>query len=263
MRLPNFLILGANKAGTTALTYYCAQHPEIFISPIKEPMFFTVLHGTSATRDEATLKKPFFTYYFDEYLELFSGAKHETILGEGSTSYLANPSCAVWIRKIIPNVKLIAILRDPFDRALSCYKMYNGNGIEKRTFEEAIKDELENGTAHLAQGQQYLKLGLYGSQLTQFLNFFPSDQIFITDYSKFNENSVLFLESIFEYLGVKSFVPKDLKRMNTAMSNYREPQNNDMFFCSSRLRYEINDYFKEDIRMLNEIVPFNALEWLL
>ena len=262
MRLPDFLILGANKAGTTSLAYYCSQHPEIFFSPVKEPMFFTRLQGEDASRRDATLKKPFFSFLLRDYLKLFSNATQKQMLGEASTAYLANPNCAVWIRKIIPDAKLIAVLRNPIDRALSCYKMYHSNGVEKRTFEEAIQFELQNGTKGIPQGQQYLKLGLYASQLKSFLSFFPRKQLRLLDYEKFNKDSVNFIAAIFNFLGVCKFVPKDLQRKNVATSHYAGTHTNNMFACSDRLRNDMIKYFRKDIELLNTIVDFDAMRWL-
>jgi len=263
MRLPNFLILGANKAGTTALCYYCQQHPEIFFSSIKEPMFFTALQGDGASSKEATLKNPFFSFFLKDYINLFSGVTNEKMVGEGSTSYLANPQCAIWIRKLIPDAKLIAVLRNPIDRALSSYKMFRGNGLENRSFEEAIKHELEMGTGGIPQGQHYLKLGLYASQLKQFCRYFSKEQIYIADYEDFNMDIVVFLSKIFTFLEVDGFVPNDLRRMNTASSHFTIEQDVDLFTINDGLKKEMSNYFQKDISELQTIVDFNVLKWLL
>lgn len=257
MTLPNFLIIGANKAGTTSLAYYCNQHPEIFISAVKEPMFFTSSR-VGASRAESKLAEPYFSFTLEEYSSLFSGTE-KSVRGEASTAYLANPECALWIKKILPHVKLIAVLRNPLDRAFSSYKMYRGNGIEQRTFEEAVLHEIEFGTKGISQGRHYLKLGLYGAQLTLFKKYFPDEQLLICDYERLNADSVAFLKDIFNFLGVGQFIPPKLDRKNTSEHHIG---GKDAPKFGLTIRKKMKEYFESDIKLLQTHVNFDVLHWL-
>jgi hypothetical protein len=258
MKLPNFLIIGANKAGTTSLSFYCSQHPDIYISPVKEPMFFSSVRERKVSIEGATLDDPYACFTLDEYLHLFAQAK-ERLIGESSTSYLANPYCAVLIKKIIPDVKLIAVLRNPIERALSVYKMYYGSGIEKRGFEEAVADELKNREA-LPYGKNYLKVGLYASQLKAFLRYFPRDRVFIGSYDEYNRDTVGFLQRIFRFLGAREFSPPDLSRLNTSREYFSGPAA--IPSMSQDQRKKLATYFEDDISELRNIVDFDVSNWL-
>jgi len=109
-RLPNFFIIGAMRAGTTSLWRYLGQHPEIFMSPIKETRFFAV-----KDLDPAKIKMmklhPFWkrsVFHLSEYCRLFQDAKDEQILGEASPVYMVYPHVAQNIRKLTPHAKILA-----------------------------------------------------------------------------------------------------------------------------------------------------------
>jgi len=217
MKLPNFFIIGANKAGTSSLYHYCRQHPEIFMSKNKEPMFFTA-SGPLPTKDEKVVNKPGLYYqYFTlrEYIDLFVSAT-EPLRGEASTSYLANPNSTMWIRKIIPDAKLIVILRNPIERAISDFEFQaNRNKSESRTLAQAINDALNGyispanakqvGDNLLNDPQRYLNLGLYGRQLSIVKRFFPDNQLFIADYGEYNKYTVEFVQKVYKFLGAGEF----------------------------------------------------------
>ena len=111
MTLPNFLIIGAPKAGTTSLYSYFREHPAIFMPELKEPRFF----GYEGQGDR--IRFPVRT--LEEYTALFDGVTTETAIGEATPHYLVYPVAAQRIRDLIPGVRLIASLRDPVDRAYS------------------------------------------------------------------------------------------------------------------------------------------------
>ena len=165
MTMPNFLIIGANKAGTTSIYSYLKQHPQIYMSPVKEPMFFT-LEGKNIDRTEVSRQITLKTAVNDieDYQALFQGVSNEKAIGEASTAYLHCPWCAERIKQYIPDVKLIAILRDPIERAYSNYLMYVRWGLETLDFPEAVRQEETMGnrnqeTAHAAQSGPSVWLG--------------------------------------------------------------------------------------------------------
>ena len=257
MKLPNFFIIGANKAGTSSLYHYCRQHPEIFMSKNKEPMFFTA-RGPLPTKDEKVVNKPSLYYqYFTlrEYMDLFVSAT-EPVRGEASTAYLAHPDSTMWIRKIIPDAKLIVILRDPIERAISDFEFQtNRNKSESRTFAQAINDAL-NGYVRPTNvdPQRYLNLGLYGHQLTVVKRFFPDNQLFVADYEEYNRDTVEFVQKVYKFLGVREFVPPDTRREN--VSGHATPD------ISRTLENKMKQYFEEDIKLLQSLVNFDVMKWL-
>lgn len=257
MQLPNFMIVGANKAGTTSLAYYCGQHPEIFMSAVKEPMFFTSVRQ-DAPKSAATLQYPFCCFTLKEYADLFAGTSGK-MRGEASTAYLANPSCALWIKKIIPDVKIIAILRNPIERAFSAYKMFHGNGVDNRPFEEAVINEIRHGVINIPQGQQYLTIGLYSSQIKIFKDYFQENML-IGDYDEYNNNTLNFLKKIFNFLGVADFAPSDLRRLNISSNHFSDPI--DIPYIDKSLLTEMRNFFEKDIAKLQSMVEFDVMKWL-
>lgn len=277
VQLPDFLIIGAQKAGTTSLHHYCNQHPNLCMADVKEPMFFASTTPPATTFQEQTLKSPYHFFYLNEYSSLFKkavlakpirrsflsflakplgGFSTSPLLGEASTAYLANPfPSSVWIKKMIPDVKLIVILRNPIQRAVSAYKMYAKTGADSRSLEEAIEFGLNGKEVSIAQGQRYLTLGLYARQLGPFLKIFRKEQIFIGDYDEFDSDNLGFLQKVLAFLQVEPFVPKDLKRLNV----YDAKRTNGL---DNSLKEKMKTFFEEDILELQSMVDFDVQKWL-
>src|SRR3989338_3833819 len=134
MSLPNFLIIGATKAGTTSIHNYLGQHPEIFVCPHKETNFFAQDSATCFLGDAINTR--------EDYEREFEGVKNEKAIGETSPAYLAVPTAPERIHGLIPHAKLIAILRDPAERAYSHYLMRRRQKREFRSsFEQCLDEE--------------------------------------------------------------------------------------------------------------------------
>jgi hypothetical protein len=142
-RLPSFLVVGAAKSGTTALHEYLRQHPQIFMSPIKETNFFA-LDGTrpSFGGPRAEILNNDAIWRFEDYARLFSGVTDERAIGEVCPRYLFTAGTACRIKRRLPEVRIVAVLRNPADRAFSGFSMYRRDGLEPAaTLAEAITDE--------------------------------------------------------------------------------------------------------------------------
>ena len=124
MILPNFIIFGAIKSGTGALYQYLSHHPDIFMSPLKEPRYFARVETTNDLPSK-NRKKHIGVSTLDEYSNLFSRVKHEKAIGEASSNYIYSKHAAEKIKNTIPDVKLIVSLRNPVDRAWAHYQMMN------------------------------------------------------------------------------------------------------------------------------------------
>jgi hypothetical protein len=265
LNLPNFFIIGANKAGTTSLYYYLMQHPDIFMSAAKEPMFFLTLDPVPVKKKGADID---LYYTLKEYMGLFKQAKEKAI-GEASTAYLSNPTSILWISKIIPEARLIAILRNPIERAMSDYLYHQKAGIETRTFETAIAEMLDvrRGMAQTENaekknvipgnpmvGRRYLNLGLYGHHVSNVKKYFPDDQLLVIDFRELNNDSAAVVRRICRFLGVREFIPSNLERQNVSgRNNYQIDR-----VLLDRLKL----YFEEDIKHLQTMVEFDVMNWL-
>lgn len=191
-RLPDFLIIGASKAGSTSLHFYLDQHPEISMSYPKETNFFT--------RED-------YIEALDWYTSCF--ADRPGLRGEASPKYATFPKfkhVPERIFALVPQVKLIYIVRDPVERAESHYYHRYFNRTESRGIEEVFSelDDLED---------PLVAVSMYGMQLEQYLEFFPLSQILILDNRDLRNDRELTMRSVFSFLGVDpGFSSKSFKR---------------------------------------------------
>ncbi len=205
MTLPNFLILGAQKAGTTSLYQYLGQHPEIFMSPVKEPQFFSLDGGRLPEHDP---RRPL---TLSEYHRLFDGVRREQAIGEASTSYLDSRRAARRIQRSIPEARLIAVLRDPAERAHSHYVFNRNRQLDDvPTFSRALELEDERLAAGLGPRYQYRKKGFYHAQLTYYFRLFDRRQVRVFLYEDFRDRPLQMVQTIFRFLGVDDGFEPDM-----------------------------------------------------
>jgi len=223
MNLPNFFVIGAAKAGSTTIYDGLSQHPDVFMSPIKETNFFSYVDMSEkyfSSRYQASINFNLTKYLaqqnrravhianvtnLDEYKLLFRDAAHETAIGEASNSYLFCPSTASQIHKKIKSPKFIIILRNPVDRAWSHYLMNLKLGHV--THSDFIT-EYENDSRTNPQGwgitSNYDKLGRYVNQIKRYFSLFPRESFHISLFDQLQNNQSELFESIFEFLEVDS-----------------------------------------------------------
>lgn len=209
MTLPNFLIIGAAKSGTTSLYRYLQQHPEIYMKA-KEPSFFA-LNGEpvqfNGPGDSAGFVRRMVTT-FDAYEALFDEISTEKAYGEASVIYLYNEGAAARIQRHIPDVKLIAILRNPVDRAYSSYLHLRRDGRETLSFPQALAAEAERAANNWEHQWHYTRLGMYHTQLRRYYDRFPRENIAIFRFGDFKREPARVLGEIYEFLGVSGdFMP--------------------------------------------------------
>ncbi len=200
MKMPNFLIIGAPRSGTTTLHEELKRHPQVFMSSIKEPLFFAVegedeqFHGPQDNQGIRDLKT---------YCSLFSGVRYKQAIGEASPLYLYSQKAPYRIKHYIPNVKLIAILRNPIDRAYSHFLHHKLLGYENLDdFREAIEAEEERERMRWSPFWFYRKMGLYGEQLTRYFSLFQSDQIRVFLFEDLQQNPKSLFKDIAQFLGI-------------------------------------------------------------
>jgi hypothetical protein len=193
MPLPNFLIIGAAKAGTTTLYDWLRPHPQIFMPELKEPHFFAY---------DGQPGRYFQVKTFEDYRALFDGVTDETAIGEASTAYLYAPAAAPRIRDALPGVRLIVSLRDPVDRARSLYEMQLRNWDKNvgRSFLETL------------DANPKLRAG-YHPFLKVYLEMFgPAVRIVLLEDIKGDAAGVL--RSLFGFLGVDPGFRPDLSKIS-------------------------------------------------
>ncbi|MEM9216742.1 MAG: sulfotransferase [Cyanobacteria bacterium P01_F01_bin.150] len=216
MTLPNFLIIGAMKAGTTSLYRYIKQHPQVFMSPVKEPNFFA-LEGEVLDDPRVTVTD------LKAYTALFESVTDEVAIGEASVRYLYSEKAAKRIHHHIPDAKLLVVLRNPVERAFSAYVYQFSRGSDLLPqFSEALQAEPERIAKDFDCWWHYKAMGFYHAQLQPYYRYFSPQQIKICLHEDLCEQSNSMLAEIFQFLQVDpSFQPNTAQQHNTT----RVPQN--------------------------------------
>lgn len=215
---PNFLIIGAAKAGTTALYHYLSQHPEIYMSRIKELNFFAFegeKYNSDGLVDEGGLKRyqglrRVSVTDLEAYQSQFKGVGDHKAIGEASPMYLYNPRTAQRIHDYKSDMRLIVILRNPVDRAHSHFSQYVLRGQEPLNhLSQAIKAE-DFYVPNIWWGyRHYVRLGFYYCQLQRYFDLFSPDLIKVYLFEDLQANSNLVLQNLFQFIEVDSNLVPD------------------------------------------------------
>lgn len=209
-KLPNFLIIGAGKSGTTSAYHYLGQHPDVFMSPVKEPKFFALEDHPLDFRGpgDGRLKRGTVTK-FEEYAALFEGVTSESAVGEASTAYLAAENAPERIAERLTGVRIVCLLRHPVDRAYSAYLYMRRDGWEPcETFESALDKEQERIEQHWYPRWHYASRGFYYRDLCRYYATFPKERIGVFLYEDFASAPVGTIQRMYRFLGVDDrFVP--------------------------------------------------------
>lgn len=182
--LPEFIIVGAMKSGTSTLAHYLDQHPEIYI-PDREVHFF---YEEGKGHWEEGLQW---------YKRQFQEASSEQILGEKTPTYSYLPGVAERINNALPDVKLIWIFRDPIDRAYSNYWHAVRSGIEPLGFAEAVQREDERDI-----WKGYVRRGQYAEQVGRYLDYFDREQMHFSLFGDLKADPRSVLKDLFTFLNV-------------------------------------------------------------
>lgn len=212
MNLPNFIIIGAAKSGTTSLYSYLQQHPSVYLSPIKETNFFATnfVNGKPTIEEldftpEQAKRLTFKITNFEAYKQLFAQIDSKVkAVGEISPLYMNSSTAAKNIKYNIPNVKLIAILRNPIDRAYSGYQMQLRNGKETRDF-----------ASNLSVEEMYIKTGFYYNGLKRYFDIFDRSQIKVFLFEQFKQDPIKVAQKMFDFIEVDdTFIPDISTKFN-------------------------------------------------
>lgn len=272
MTLPNFLIIGAPRSGTTSLYHYFRQHPQIYMSPVKEPMYYWP-EGRAEYDYGVTTRQA--------YERLFDGVTSERAIGEASPQYLRGESAPALIDADLPGVRLIASLRNPADRAYSSYLGRLRGGKETRGAVEALRRD-----------GYYCRSSVYYPQLVRYIERFGRARVKTIVFEDLAARTHDVLRELYEFLGVDNDFVADIEAHNVGAV----PKNvavNAMFWkvvqgvkrvipirnsgiagrihrrmvrrpdpLPPPLRREMLDYFRDDIARTSELLGRDLSFWL-
>jgi len=211
---PTFLILGAPKAGTTALYHWLGQHPEVYVSPVKQPHFFAGLEPRFRGPGDEALNRELVTSEA-AYLRLFQGSEGARARGEASPFYLFYAERAVpRIRRQLPECRLVVLLRDPVERAWSGYLHLVRDGRETLAFGEALAREAERRALGWEPLWYHRALGQYAEQLEVVLGAFPQGQVGVWLYDEMRDRPLGFFQEVCRFLGVRDDFRPQFTRHN-------------------------------------------------
>lgn len=194
---PSVFIVGAPKAGTTALHAFLDRHPSVLMSKIKEPNYFSaeVLRSQNLYYQADRIESE------EKYLSLFQTKGNETIAGEASVSYLYYTGIAERIAEFNPNARILIALRNPVQRAYSHYAMDYSLGLVNEKFDAIIRDGGKSDRLK-PYYRQYVWLGNYTEQISRYLNVFSEDQVKIILQEDLKSNAGAVLQSLCTFLQI-------------------------------------------------------------
>ena len=206
--LPSFVIIGAAKAGTTALYWYLSDHPQVFMSPVKETNYFAFgldEDGNPLYGDPDLHRFPVRTSA--AYEELFSGAGEALAVGEASPIYLECPQSAARIREALPTARIICGLREPVDRAYSDYLMF----LRTRGRRLDPDRDLTAASDWARPDSHWMQISKYHEALSRYFDLFPREQIHVFLFEDLRADSLGCVRDIYRSVGVYPGFAPDLE----------------------------------------------------
>lgn len=248
----NFLIVGAQKCGTTALSNFLSQHNEICIPPCKEVHLFDSPEFDNRW-DEEEIN--------DRYRNKFINYSGENIIGEATPIYMYLPIVAKRIHRYNSDMKLIFLLRNPVDRAISHYSMAINRKEESRSFAEAVlleryrlwKAKNNYSFSSPIRSQSYISRGFYSKQIEKMLELFSAKQMLFVKTEDLVSNHELTIKKIYEFLGIKetNFIPKQEKIFETK----KRPE------IPQKMIEKLERKFLKEIQILEDLLGWNLDDW--
>ena len=231
--LPDFLIIGFPKCGTTSLYEYLLQHPDIHPPIGKEIDYFDRLYYKGINWYKVRFPLKLHRFFRKNFFH------RQFLTGEATPRYIKHPHSINRIKNIIPNAKFIVLLRNPIDRAYSHYNMNIHNGYEYKTFESAIKTEEDRIKGRFEKMKNnpnfyswdydlfaYLNHGIYFDKLQRWFNIFPKNQFLIIQSEEFLKNPSKIYYQTLEFLNLEKWEPNNFKlyKKRSYKENKIEPE---------------------------------------
>lgn len=252
--LPDFIIIGAQRCGTTSLFQYLCQHPEVYPSIPKEVHYFSNNYqkGINWYRSHFPLRS--------QKLKIISKNNGGFITGEATPYYLSHPHAPKRAAKVVPNARLIVLLRDPVRRAYSHYFHEVNMGIETLPFEEAIHkeedrlrgefDKLLGDETYRSFNYQhfsYLARGIYADQIERWLKVFKPDSMLVLNSSWLNKDPINTFRTVTGFLGLSDWYQIDASKYHTA--SYPPMEEN--------IKRQLYDFFRPHNQRLYDLTNIN------
>ncbi len=210
-RLPQFVIAGAPKAGTTALHAALATHPDLYLSPVKEPKYYLTdgrpppRSGHRGPGDAHSARE--WMWRQDDYHGLFADAPADAVRGESTPFYLYDRAAQARLVADVPDIKVIVIVRDPVDRAWSNWVHLRADGLEPEAdFLTAVRREEQRVEDGWAPFWHYRGLGRYGAQVRDLYGLVPREQVCLLRYRQLVDSPTATLDRVSTFLGVRTGV---------------------------------------------------------
>lgn len=253
---PDFLIIGALKSGTTSLYQYLINHSEIVSSDIKETNYFSWQYGKGVK-------------YYLRHFPLKGNLNGRRVF-EACPHYLADPAASKRISQILPKVKMIAILRDPIDRAVSNYNYFsnptsyfgirNPQDLDKRTVKQAFRDDIQGKESRIFR--QYCRLSLYAEQLIRFYKYFKKYNILVLDFDELIHQPKATLVKVSDFLNIshlefesfedsKESIPSEVSFQKNYQKSFHTYNKQDYNIdIDEKLEHELIDFYAKDVKKL-------------
>ncbi len=247
----DFLIVGAQKSGTTTLHAYLKEHPELVMSDRKEVHFFN-------KDDFFKTAEPDYAQYHSYFNEA-GESNNDKLLGEATPAYLYCRDAAKRIWQYNPSMKIIIILRNPVERAFSHWNMEVSRGAESLSFSDALKYESVRCRQALPSQHyvySYQDRGFYSTQIREYWRFFSKQQVIIIKYDDLIETPENVLYSVFGFLGVDQKAAKTLSRETKKLNAiaYKE-------HMTKAQRRDLLSCFRHEIRQLEDMLGWQCETW--
>lgn len=262
--LPDFIIIGGMRCGTSSLFRNLMNHPSVAPPTMKEPHFFDYYYS----KGPLWYRSHFPTVFLRLERKL---ARKRFITGEATPIYIFHPDVPRRVARILPQVKLIALLRNPVDRAYSHYQLERRDGLEKLTFEEAIDTEEErirgerekmladeSYTGDKYAIYSYCSRGIYVDQLRNWAKFFPKDRILVLRSEDFFMEPSTAFSKVLDFLSLDQWEPKGFEKLKgPRKKEYREYEDGNYPAMNPRTRDRLVEYFAPHNRDLYEFLGVN------
>lgn len=255
MRLPqpNLAIIGAMKSGTTSLYNYISGHPQVFMSPIKEPGYF-LEPSDSRYGPQYESANDLRSHRSDDRLlfAMLNGYGGEPIFGEASTHYTKTPEHGSEVprrcKELSPSIKFIYLMRDPFGRMVSQYLHSRRHGYTSSDFNRAVRDD-----------DLYVAFSLYGMQIRKFLGEFGRDRFLLLRLEDLDESFDETMSAVWRFIGVEPHHMASHRVHHAAQNAARVPADD---LLLTRDNYErILHLFRDDLAELKETTGFDSEVW--
>jgi hypothetical protein len=236
----DFVVAGVQKAGTTAIHDFLAQHPQVALLRDQALHFFDKDENFQGAPD------------YNVLLGNFNRGWRWKVAGEVTADYLYYPNAIDRIAAYNPRMKVVISLRNPVDRAFSQWNMRREKNQEPLEFLDALKRDQEIGVWKRPRGNAYLARSLYAPQLEKVFELFPREQVLVIKYESFRADAFPIVDQIFDFLGVDRITRLKNKSRNVGSYSRR---------LTGQERAEAGAFFQEDISRVEELLGWNCRDW--